>query len=122
MNYNKKRARDMGFYALILVIILATVFTMNMEQAPAEMPYSDVLQLFYDEKVESFQIEGTTLYLTLHEPDESGKDKITTELYSVNYFKQDLDELIKEQYADGIITDYDYDVGFVLPWWVSLLP
>ncbi|MGI6029505.1 MAG: ATP-dependent zinc metalloprotease FtsH [Candidatus Heteroscillospira sp.] len=122
MNYNKKRARDIGFYALIMVIILATVFTMNMEQAPAEMPYSDVLQLFADEKVESFVVEGTTLYLDLYEETEAGTDKISAELYSVNYFKQDVDELVKAQYEAGIITSYDYDVGFIMPWWVSLLP
>jgi cell division protease FtsH len=122
LNYNKKRARDIGFYALIMVIILATVFTMNMEQAPAEMPYSDVLQLFADEKVESFVVEGTTLYLDLYEETEAGTDKISAELYSVNYFKQDVDELVKAQYEAGIITSYDYDVGFIMPWWVSLLP
>ena len=63
MNYNRKRARDIAFYALIMVIILATVFTMNMDQAPPEMEYSEVLELFKNEQVESFVVEGTTLHL-----------------------------------------------------------
>ncbi|MGE4352937.1 MAG: ATP-dependent zinc metalloprotease FtsH [Oscillospiraceae bacterium] len=121
MNYNKKRARDIGFYAIIMIIILATVFTMNMDQAPKELPYSEVLDLFKNEQVESFTVEGTTLYLNLYE-ELDGSKKVTADLYSVDYFKEDVDDLVKQQYADGIITEYDYDVGFVLPWWVSFLP
>ena len=122
MNYNKKRARDMGFYILIMVIILATVFMMNTEQSPEELSYSEVLQLFYDEKVESFVVEDTMLYVYLHEPNEDGVDVVVSELYSVSFFKNDVDELVKAQKAAGIISEYDYDVGFVPPWWMSMLP
>ncbi|MEA4931641.1 MAG: hypothetical protein VB026_08695, partial [Anaerolineaceae bacterium] len=121
MNYNKKRVRDLGFYAVIMIIILATVFTMNMDQAPKKLPYSEVLSFFENEQVESFVVEGTTLYLTLYE-EVDGSKSITSELYNVDYFKADVDELVKQQHAAGIITQYDYDVGFVLPWWVSFLP
>ncbi len=121
MNSNKKRARDMGFYALIMIIILATVFTMNSEQQPKEIAYSEVLQLFEEEKVKSFEVSGTELFITLHEAVD-GSDLVVRELYSVDYFKSDVDEIVKAQKAEGIIEEYDYDVGFILPWWVSFLP
>lgn len=104
-----------------MVIILTTVFTMNMEQAPAKIPYSEILEMFNNEQVESFVVEGTTLYIELHEP-VNDSTKITCDLYSVNFFKQDVDELVKQQKIDGIIKEYDYDVGFIVPWWVSFLP
>ena len=122
MNYNRKRARDIAFYALIMVIILATVFTMNMDQAPPEMEYSEVLELFKNEQVESFVVEGTTLHLNLHEPLENGADSVSCELYSVDYFRDDVNDMVVAQHNAGVITDYDYDVGFILPWWVSVLP
>ena len=37
---------------------------MNMDQAPPEMEYSEVLELFKNEQVDSFVVEGTTLHLT----------------------------------------------------------
>ncbi len=111
----------MGFYALIMIIILATVFTMNSEQQPKDIEYSEVLQLFEEEKVKSFEVVGTVLHITLHEPID-GETELARELYSVDYFKSDVDEIVKAQKAEGIIDNYDYDVGFILPWWVSFLP
>ena len=105
-----------------MVIILATVFTMNMDQAPPEMEYSEVLELFKNEQVESFVVEGTTLHLNLHEPLENGADSVSCELYSVDYFRDDVNDMVVAQHNAGVITDYDYDVGFILPWWVSVLP
>ena len=45
-NTNNKRIRDMGFYALILVVLLATIFTLTGNNKPLEITYSQIIDLF----------------------------------------------------------------------------
>ena len=47
---------------------------------------------------------------------------VTYELYDVGLFISQLGALIDEQHEAGIIEDYDYDEGFVAPWWLSMIP
>ena len=55
MKPNRNRARDLGFYILLLVIMVAVIFTMTRETDTNEIEnYSDLVQLFKDEKVRSF--------------------------------------------------------------------
>ncbi|MCD7792616.1 MAG: ATP-dependent metallopeptidase FtsH/Yme1/Tma family protein, partial [Oscillospiraceae bacterium] len=122
MNKNNKsgknRARDIGFYALILVILLATIFSMtNTSGATEEYSYADVVDLFQQEQVESFYTEGSTIVLTLKDG-----TTVTCEIYSISIFINDLNDLVMEQKAAGIISDYDYDPEWTAPWWASFLP
>lgn len=119
MKPNRKQARDLGFYILILVILMATVFTMTSKQdASPEITYSEIIDLFKNEQVESFSTLGTELTLNLRTPYEDS-DTIVTELSDVDYFRQDLGSLIEEQKQAGILTEYDYNPPPTIPWWVS---
>ncbi len=125
MKPQKNRARDIGFYALILVLMLATIFMMTSQNQVKKYVYSDIIDLFEQEKVQTFYIEGSNLVLTLRDETDDNIDNpevITYKLYNVNWFKEDLGEVIDEQYAAGIIEEYNYDVGFVAPWWLTLIP
>lgn len=119
---NKNRARDIGFYALIGVILLALMFYLTSPGADKEYTYSQIVDLFRQEKVESFTLEGSELTLTLREADESGETEIVRDLPDADWFREDLGELIEAQKEAGILTEYDYDKGQVIPWWVSYLP
>lgn len=122
MKKNRNQARDVGFYILILVILLATVFAMTQNNEPTEeLTYSEVVELFENERVKSFYTQDNELTLTLAEP-VNGKDTVTHKLLSVTYFREDLGDLIEEQKAEGILTEYDYKPATPIPWWVSLLP
>ncbi len=123
MKPNKSRPRDMGFYALILLILLATVFSLTSESATAnDVVYSDIIDLFEQEKVESFTTSGDeTLILNLREPFK-GQTTITYDLYSFSVFYTDLNELVAQQKAAGILTEYDYKPAWAAPWWLSFLP
>ena len=124
MNQNPKRnrARDLGFYLLILVILLATVYSLSSEPAQQDLTWSQVRDLFLEEKVESFTVEGdSNLIMNLREP-LNGQTTITYPLYSLNFFYTELNDIIQEQKDAGIITEYDYDKGFVAPWWLSFVP
>jgi len=117
----KTSARDIGFYALILVILLATIFSLTSTSTVTSLQYSDVVDLFKQERVESFIVDGDTLIMTLYDAYE-GSTTVSYELYDFSVFYADLSELIEQQHEKGIIKDYDYDQGFVFPWWASMLP
>lgn len=113
----KNRARDIGFYALILVILLAAIFSMNQTTASNDLPYSEVVDLFKQEKVESFSADGNNITLTLKDGTVA-----TCELSTISIFYNDLNDLIMEQKEAGILTEYDYPPAWTAPWWMSFLP
>ena len=116
-----KRARDLGFYALIIVVMLALIFTMT-NASKAEIPtYSEVIELFESQQVESFEMSGNELYLYLREP-WNGATELVKVISDLDKFDRDLGELIREQKDAGILEEYDYDEGFQAPWWLSMLP
>ena len=70
MNPKRNRARDVGFYVLLLLILAAVVFTMTRDTEPASVEsYSDLVDLFNEEKVESFRTEGNKIILQLRTDD-----------------------------------------------------
>ena len=120
-NGNGRRARDLGFYALVLVIFLATIFSLTAQNEPFVPTYSEVVELFENQQVESFSIAGTELTMTLREAYE-GKRELTKTLLDVDQFVADLGETIRQQKEAGILTEYDYTEGWKAPWWLSFLP
>ena len=114
----KNKARDIGFYALILVILLATIFTMNQKNvADSVVSYAELVDLFRQEQVSSFTAAGNEITVELK--DES---VLFCEISTISIFYNDLNELIREQKAAGILTDYDYAPAWEAPWWASFLP
>jgi len=100
---------------------MATIFTLLSQDTSVSLQYSEIRRLFEQEKVESFEVKGDDLILTLKEPI-NNSNVITYELYSFAVFYEDMHELIDKQYAEGIIKDYDYKVDWVAPWWLQFLP
>ena len=122
-NQNRNRGRDLGFYMLIGVIVIALIFYLTTPQEPKELTYSEIEDLFKQEKVESFKLEGNELTLKLKEKDpETEKDEIHQTLPSANWFREDLGDLIDAQKEAGTLKEYDYKQGWTAPWWLSLLP
>ncbi len=121
---NSKRARDLGFYVLLIAIMIAVIFTMTGTSDTKKLKnYSDLVDLFQKEKVKSFTTEGSTIILQVRTDNgEPPTEEVTYDLYSFSVFYEDFHELIKEQYEKGILEKYNYDEGFVVPWWASMLP
>lgn len=118
----KKNRRDIGFYLLIFVILIATIMTMTSgRNTYPVVEYSEVGQLFRDEQVESFTATDEKLVLNLRAEYNESKT-VEHELYSVDYFREDHGELIEKQIAKGILTEYDYELPWAAPWWIAWLP
>ncbi len=118
---NNRRARDIGFYALILIVLLAVVYMLTSGDPPTEPTYSEIIDMFEAKQVESFVVYGNELQLTLREPFE-GMMEVSRTLRDVDQFREDLGDTIAAQKAAGVLTEYDYTEGWTAPWWLSFLP
>ena len=117
MKPNRKRTRDLAFYALLILLLVAVIVTMNNDGQDTVLDnYSELVDLFKEEKVESFATEGNMVYLKVRTGEEGVTEELSYELYSFGVFYEDLGELIAQQHEAGIITEYEYDEGFVAPW------
>ena len=114
----KNKARDIGFYALILVILLATIFTINKPDTESGVVgYSELRDYFLNEEVDSFVAEGNVI--TAYLKDDT---TVTCELSTISIFYNELNELVAEQKDAGILTEYDYPPEWQAPWYVSFVP
>ena len=106
-----------------MIILLAVVYTMTTPSTTEKMIYSDVVDLFNNEEVESFVITGSEIVITKRGVDPASPDAtVSYELFSVDYFLYQMMDTIDQQHAEGIIKNYDLKTGFVAPWWVSMIP
>ena len=111
---------------LFLMLALALIFALaagvfSLHSTPAGIPYSEVLDQFRNEKVSSFTLEGSTLTLRLR--GENGAEKsVTASIGDAELFHKDLDELIADQYASGVLTSYNYLPAPGTPWYRAALP
>ena len=124
MKPNRNRAQDLGFYVLLIVIMMAVIFTMTGEKDTNKIKnYSDLVDLFTEEKVQSFRTEGSTIILEVRTGDAiAPTEEMKYDLYSFGVFYEDFKDIIKTQYESGVLEEYDYDEGFVAPWWASMIP
>ena len=115
------RTSNFSFLLLLLVMFLCMNWIWTMNGASAQPEYSQVRQLFYQEKVESFVVEENTLILQLRE-EVAGSTTLRHELYDFEYFYNDLNDLVQEQADKGIITSYNYYQDHSTNWLEILLP
>ena len=113
------RASNFSVLFLVLVIFLCLSWIWQMNSSAPQLDYAQVRQLFQQEKVEELTVsEGHVLTLKLKD----STDKVRYQLYSFDLFYEDLDPLIQEQYAKGIIKHYDYPPRESTNWLEILLP
>ncbi|NLK39935.1 MAG: ATP-dependent zinc metalloprotease FtsH [Clostridiales bacterium] len=116
------------FYIVFIGIILVVTATLFNQMDVEEFTYSDIPQLFKEEKVKSFEIDKKYyLILNVRTVNSDGSEGEKTIQYrlsevSLSVFWNECGELIREQYDAGIIEKYDFAEPVDLPWWISFLP
>ena len=107
-------------YVAALVLVFSWVSSLAVPKTNA-IPYSEVVELFQQEQVKSFTVKGNTITLELRTP-YNGKTQIQTELAQPESFRQEMEELLKEQYASGVLTSYDFQPGKAFSAYDIVLP
>ena len=90
--------------ALVLVVLSSSLLTQN----GSRLAYSNVLDLFENERVESFVLQGDTLTLTLYGSEAEQAGTATAKIGDIETFHKDLDETIAAQSAAGVLKSYNY--------------
>ena len=126
MKQKNRGPREIGFYFLILIILISVIYLVTNTGEPLSTPvdYSEVRRLFMDFEVLSFNISNqnrVTMELRNNFRD-SGSPMVRHELLDVNIFLQDMEPYIAEALARDSNFSYNLDPGMRIPWWVSLLP
>ncbi len=121
MEHQSKRRSPI--FALIALALAILIFSGVLDFSAPEktLQYSDVIDLFENEQVESFVLEGSDL--TINYSDADGKRmQSSVTIGDAAIFHSDLDDLIESQYADGTLTSYNYLPQPPTPWYVRILP
>ena len=95
---------------MLCVFMLLSAASYFFRPKEPEISYAEVVQLFEQEKVKSFTVQDTTLTLKLREAVD-GKTELQKELYDFDLFYDDLNDLVVEQKAAGILEDYNYSAN-----------
>ena len=95
---------------MLCVFMLLSAASYFFRPKEPEISYAEVVQLFEQEKVKSFTVQDTTLTLKLREAVD-GRTELRKELYDFDLFYDDLNDLVVEQKAAGILEDYNYSAN-----------
>ena len=110
--------RDAAFYALILVILVGTLWTLQNMNTGEKTTYAQVRRALEQQQVETVLVDkNNNLILGLKDG-----STLTYELYSFELFYQDFNDTVVKQWRAGIITDYEYPDDPTPSPWLSMLP
>lgn len=118
---NSKATNVLTFIFLAVVMLLCAAYLWRSNSNPEPLEYSEVVQLFKQEKVESFTVSDNTLTMHLR-TQVRGSTTAVYELYDFDLFYDDLNPLVQTQAEKGIITSYDYHADHSTNWFALLLP
>lgn len=109
------------YVALIAVVIVAISLLFNSGSSKKDIKYSDVINYFKEESVESYIVNYNKglVEMTVKTTTDEGKEvreKFNYKLADIDAFLKDIDPY------DDNITEYDRIPASVIPWWVSFLP
>lgn len=118
-----QQSKPTSFLVLLVVLavtllLVSSLLTPNTAQI---LPYSDVLDLFRNEKVASFTLEGSNLTMQVRGDDGDTASTVTAKIGNTEQFREDLDALIADQYADGTLESYNY-LPVSEPWYRAAAP
>ena len=121
MNNPSKRFNILIF-ALVMLAAMLLLSSMFNTDRYEKISYSEMRELFLEEKVESFEWEDGVLTLKLNTPDAEGNTTVQHDLASVDIFVDDLSGVYERQAKQGIIKAYNFVPVQPTPWYLQMLP
>ncbi len=108
----KRRFLPLIVYLLVLAAVFYWVNGL-FDNSLAQVPYSEIVNLFRQEQVKEFVVEEQTITMTLHRP-YNGQSTVTASLANPEQFRQELGVLFLVQQEAGILERFNFlpEAGF----------
>ena len=104
----KKQGRSIAPFIYLLVLLAVFSWALNaLGPKTNTIPYSQLVELFQNEQVSQFLVEGNTITLILRSPI-NGKNTITSGLADPEGFRSQMQSLFDRQTKSGVLTAYDF--------------
>ena len=118
-----QQSKPTSFLVLIVVLAVSLLLVSSLltPSTTQTLQYSDVLDLFRNEKVASFTLEGSSLTMQVRSDDGKSTAAATAKIGDTDQFREDLDTLISQQYASGVLESYNY-LPATEPWYHAAAP
>ena len=121
-----KKFRGTVFYIAVFVLLIVVASFLFTQASSKPVKYSDLVNLFEEGKVRSFEIKDRTLiYATWADNPDATKEitkKSEYTLYSPTWFMEEIKPYVEKQLEDGTLQNYDLTPKAETPIWVSILP
>ena len=121
-----KKFRGTVFYIAVFVLLIVVASFLFTQASSKPVKYSDLVNLFEEGKVRSFEIKDRTLiYATWADNPDATKEitkKSEYTLYSPTWFMDEIKPYVEKQLEDGTLQNYDLTPKAETPIWVSILP
>ena len=115
----KKNLKHILFYVVLIAVLIGVCVLIFRQPSSKDVTtYDDIVRYFTEEQVVKFSLDYNN-DLTLELKD--GK-KIEYRIADISIFYNDLDEEIKSQINEGILTEVEYIPQKQYPAWLSYLP
>ena len=127
----KSNLKTILLYVVLVAMILVTGTLVLGATEKEETVFSDIYDLFVEEKVRTFTVnQDAELVLMVRsdtDPDNEDKDsKVTFRLLDYEMFREQIFEKLilgeNGQYARGVITEYDFEEPNNQQWWMTVIP
>ena len=103
-----KNRRFFPLLVYVLIMILVMSWASGIFDGGADdIPYSQIVQLFRQEQVKSFEVQDDVIYMNLHTA-YMGKTSVSADLADVESFRQEMHTLLSEQVEAGILQSYQF--------------
>ena len=104
----KKQGRSIAPFIYLLVLLAVFSWALNAFGPKTNtIPYSQLVELFQNEQVSQFLVEGNSITLVLRTPI-NGKNTITSGLADPEGFRSQMQSLFDRQTKSGVLTTYDF--------------
>ena len=121
MNNPTRRANILIYIILFAAAMMLLLGLFSGDSLP-EVDYAEMRTLFLNGEVSSFEWDNGVLTMELQKDNSLGQEKVCHNLADLDMFWEDLREVFEQQYADGILKDYNFVPLEPTPWYLQLLP
>ena len=105
-----KKTRFISIILYIAIMALLFSWVLGLFGGQDKIPYSEVITLFENEQVKSFEVKGEQVTMELYTP-YNGNTQVIATLADPDVFRQEMGELLRQQYEDGILESYHFLPG-----------